>query len=384
MLKKGAKSPLSLLLWPLCLCSLFPDSQNAKCHNVAFLQDMISCGGYMAEQVELLDEDASYRDVMQKFDPFVNRIPEEMQWTENRFSFLMVNITRRCNLACAHCFVGCGPQREEHMSKENLEACLDVCQQRGFDYLDITGGAPEMNPHFEWFIREAAKRGIPTTLRSNLCVLELPEYSHLPELYAELGIAIVASLPHYKQRNSEKQRGSGSFAPTIEIIKKLNDLGYGKGHESVNANGKPLVLNLVFNPAGAIMPPEAGPMESEYKRRLAKDFGIVFDSLFVFTNVPTGRFGKSLLRKGTLDGYMKKLIDAFNPCTVEFMQCRSSVDVGPDGRLYDCEFNQSEGLDLPCLSGSTIADLLDPSIPLRHKIAFANHCYACTAGSGSS
>lgn len=338
----------------------------------------------MSEQDLSVQGETSYLEAMGQFEPFINRVPEELRFTESEFDFLMVDITRKCNLSCTHCFVGCGPHREEHMSKENLEACLDVCQKYGFKYMDVTGGAPEMNPHFEWFIREAASRGIPTTLRTNLCILERPEYSHLPELYAELGITVVASLPHYKERNSEKQRGKGSFSPAIRMLQKLNQLGYGKGDEGKNAQGKKLELNLVFNPAGAIMPPEAGPMEAEYKRRLFKDYEIVFDNLFVFTNIPSGRFAMSLINKGTLAGYMNKLIDAFNPDTVPVMQCRTSLDVGPDGRLYDCEFNQSEGLDLPCISGLTITDLLDHEMPLKRQIAFGNHCYGCTAGAGSS
>ena len=336
----------------------------------------------MPETMQLDEDRLGLQEAMRQFPPFVERVEEEYRWGFDDLDVLQVNITRQCNIACKHCHLECGPNRTEHMTKENLQNCLDVFQQRGFKSLDITGGAPEMNPDFEWFIREAAARNIPTIVRSNLVIHEEEGYQHFPALYAELGINVVASLPHYRERNMEKQRGAGTFMPVIRGLQRLNDLGYGKGEEGRNAHGKLLQLDLVFNPAGTNLPPDQTSMEAEYKRRLAEDFGIVFDNLFVFTNAPGGRFAMALYKKNKLADYMGKLIDAFNPDTVPSMMCRMEYSVAPDGRLFDCDFNQA--VDMPCRDGRTIADLLDPDQPLRRKIVFGNHCYSCTAGAGSS
>lgn len=333
-------------------------------------------------QEALAEWETELADAMREFPPFIDRVDPEYRESLTELDVLQVNITRQCNIACKHCHLQCGPARTEHMSRENLQACLDVFQQRGFKSLDITGGAPEMNPDFEWFIREAANRGIPMIVRSNLCIHEEPGYEHFPEVFAELGVNVVASLPHYRGRNMEKQRGAGTFGPVIRGIQRLNALGYGKGEEGKNDAGQILQLDLVFNPAGIAMPPDQAAMEQEYKRRLLADYGIVFDNLFAFTNAPGGRFAHSLLKANKLDVYMNKLIDAFNPDTVPAMMCRMEFSVAPDGHLYDCDFNQA--VYMPCADGRTIKDLLDPEQPLRRPIVFGNHCYACTAGAGSS
>ena len=316
------------------------------------------------------------------FPPFVERVAPEYRTSNEQLDVLQVNITRQCNIACKHCHLGCGPARSEHMSREHLQQCLEVFEARGFKTLDITGGAPEMNPHFEWFVREAGARNIPMIVRSNLVIHAQPGYEHLPALFAELGVNVVTSLPHYRERNMEKQRGAGTFNPVIDGLLHLNELGYGKGEEGRNAKGQLLQLDLVFNPSGTLMPPDQASMEAEYKRRLGEDFGIVFDNLFTFTNVPLGRFAEALLRAGKLDSYMGKLIGAFNPETVPQMMCRAELSVGPNGCLYDCYFNQALGV--PCADKRMIGDLLDPSQPLKRGICFGNHCYSCTAGAGSS
>ncbi|MDO4183161.1 MAG: arsenosugar biosynthesis radical SAM protein ArsS [Coriobacteriia bacterium] len=328
------------------------------------------------------ETDELVRQGLQSVPPFYELVPEEFRTCNETLTTLQVNITYACNIACKHCHLECSPARTETMSKETLQACLDVFASRGFSSLDITGGAPELNPHFEWFIREAAARNIATIVRSNLCILEQPEFQHLPQLYADLGINVFASLPHYRKRNMEKQRGEGTFDAVIRVMQKLNELGYGKGEEGANANGQKLKLDLVFNPAGAIMPPDQTSMELEYKRRLEADFGVVFDNLYTFTNNPSGRFAAALAKGGKLEAYMKKLAGTFNPCTVEAMMCRDQLSVRWDGALYDCDFNQA--IDLKCKDGRTIFDLLDESQPLKHPIVFCNHCYACCAGAGSS
>jgi radical SAM/Cys-rich protein len=331
---------------------------------------------------EIAERNAELAAALASFPPFVERVAPEYRESLEQLDVLQVNITRQCNIVCKHCHLDCGPSRTEHMSRKHLQQCLDVFELRGFKTLDITGGAPEMNPDFEWFIREAGARGIPMIVRSNLVIHEQAGYEHLPELFAELGVNVVASLPHYRERNMEKQRGAGTFTPVIRGLKRLNELGYGRGEQGRNAKGQLLQLDLVFNPAGIAMPPDQASMEAEYKRRLLDDYGIVFDNLFTFTNAPGGRFGAALLRAGKLDAYMGKLIAAFNPDAVPNMMCRTELSVAPDGSLYDCDFNQATGM--PCADGRTIGDLLDVREPLGRRIVFGNHCYSCTAGAGSS
>lgn len=312
---------------------------------------------------------------LQSFPPFSERVEPEYRFTLDAPSVFQANIGMACNLACKHCHYQCSPARTEEMSKETMQQCLDVFFARGFKTLDITGGAPEMNPNFEWFIREAHRRGASMIVRSNLVILHEPQYAHLPELYAELGVNVVASLPHYTRKTMEKQRGDGTFDQVISMLQRLNGLGYGQGG--------PLQLDLVFNPAGALLPPDQEALEREYKAKLKDDFGITFDNLFAFTNNPIGRFANALQKKNMLGKYLTKLIDAFNPDTVEAMMCRDQISVGWDGNLYDCDFNQALGLRVK--SKLTIADLAaDLTLPLKREIVFGNHCYACTAGAGSS
>ncbi|MDO4289662.1 MAG: arsenosugar biosynthesis radical SAM protein ArsS [Eggerthellaceae bacterium] len=316
-----------------------------------------------------------------EFPPFWQRVGE---WgtTEDALDTLQINIGLKCNLACKHCHVESSPARTEEMTRETLEACLRVYKERGFSVIDITGGAPEMNPHYEWFLREASAAGARVMTRSNLVICQEPGYEHLPELWAELGVVVIASLPHYIKKKVEKQRGADTFDPIIAMLQRLCALGYGKG-EGAGPAGKTLELDLVFNPSGAVLPPDQAALEREYKQKLSADFGIDFDNLFVITNAPGGRFGARLLQTGNMERYMNTLIDAFNPDTLPAMMCRTQLSVSWDGGLYDCDFNQA--VDMPCRSGLNIVDLAnDPSIPLKRDIVFGNHCYSCCAGAGSS
>ena len=335
-----------------------------------------------SQDAELNDEIKRAMDAYPAFAEKIEEVDPGCQFGHDALETLQVNVTRQCNLSCKHCHLECSPVRTECMSQETMQACLDVFTSRGFKSLDVTGGAPEMNPHLEWFLREAVTRDIPVMLRSNICIHEQDEYKHFPQLYADLGINVVASLPHYKKLNMERQRGADTFDAVIRGLQRLNSLGYGKGEAGANAEGKVLQLDLVFNPAGLALPPAQATMEAEYKRRLRADFGIEFDNLFAIANNPCGRFAKALYKKNKLVTYMNKLIGGFNAATVPNMMCRSEVSVAPDGTVYDCDFNQAQGL--PCASGWKIADLLDKNVPLRRKITFGNHCYACTAGAGSS
>ncbi len=319
--------------------------------------------------------DEEFQSVMDSFPSFYERVDEVTESTVDQLDTMQVNVGRLCNLACRHCHMEAHPGSTDVMSRETWEQCLDVCASRGFKTLDITGGAPEMNPHLEWALREAAARGINTIVRTNLVVMLEEEYAHFAELYAELGVTVFASLPHYTAKTVNKQRGDAVFEGSITMLQKLNALGYGRDEDKV--------LNLVFNPSGAFLPPDQDALEREYKVKLGEDYGIVFNSLFAITNAPGGRFGQQLAKTGNLRGYMQRLVDAFNPDAVEAMMCRFQLSVGWDGRTYDCDFNQA--VDLPCRDGRTIADYAaDATLALKRKIAFANHCYACTAGAGSS
>lgn len=305
---------------------------------------------------------------------FESRIGEEgLKYTEEHLRVMQINVGRLCNLACRHCHVEAGPARTEVMDRSVMEACLRVCREQKVETIDITGGAPEMNPDFEWLVEEACRICGHVIVRTNLVILDEEKYSHLPAFYADHKVEVVCSLPYYRAKEVDRVRGDGTFDTGIQVIRRLNELGYGKG------NG--LVLNMVYNPAGAFFPPEQRAMEKEYKERLGADFGIVFDHLFTITNNPMGRFRTFLEKSGNLEGYMKKLSAAFNAATIPGLMCRSQLSVRYDGKLYDCDFNQAA--DLREEGGRTIFDLEGRPLSKR-KIYFADHCYGCTAGQGSS
>lgn len=313
-------------------------------------------------------------DKVSEITPFVLKIPDRsLIWTD-RMETMQVNVGYMCNLACKHCHLSCGPGRTEIMSKETMKAVLTVVRENpSIKTVDITGGSPEMNPCMEWFIREATELA-HVIVRSNMCVMDDPKYSHFAEVYSECGVEVFASLPYYNKRQLEKQRGQDNFESIIRMLKRFNELGYGR-------EGTGLVLNLVYNPLGAIMPPTQRVIEPQFKHRLDKDFGISFNNLYVITNNPAGRFGEFLERSGNLNSYMKKLADAFNPDTVPSMMCRYQLSVKYDGMLYDCDFNQA--LDMKITTHKSIFDYVGHPLEKR-TIRLANHCYACCAGAGSS
>ena len=286
---------------------------------------------------------------------------------------LQVNVGRLCNLACKHCHVEAGPHRTEVMSREVMGACLKAYKNWGFSTIDITGGAPEMNPNFRWFVEEAVKICGHVIVRSNMVIMLEDGYTDLPDFYAKNKVEVVVSLPHYKAKKTDSQRGANVFERSIEVLRRLNAVGYGKDPE--------LVLNMVYNPTGAFFPPDQTAMEKEYKERLGADYGIVFNNLFTITNNPCGRFGQFLDRSGNLELYMKKLCDAFNPATLEGMMCRFQISVGWDGKVYDCDFNQAMGIEIS--TGENIFEIAEKPYEPR-QIVFDKHCYACTAGAGSS
>ncbi|HHV65445.1 MAG TPA: radical SAM/Cys-rich domain protein [Peptococcaceae bacterium] len=291
----------------------------------------------------------------------------------DHINIMQINIGKVCNLSCKHCHVEAGPQRTEIMSQEIMAQCLQVMNDHQIKTLDITGGAPELNPNHQWLIRQATEINRHVITRCNLTVLNDKNYAHLPEFYAEHKVEVVASLPYYTQKNTDRMRGDGVFQSSIEVLKQLNKLGYGR-------EGSDLKLNLVYNPGGAFLPPAQQGIEADFRRNLLDQYGITFNSLYAIGNFPVGRFLTFLQKSGNLQPYMEKLVAAFNPETVSGVMCRDQISVSWDGYLFDCDFNQM--LNLSC-KPKHISDCKAEDLNGR-EIAVHNHCYACTAGSGSS
>jgi radical SAM/Cys-rich protein len=288
---------------------------------------------------------------------------------------LQVNVGKLCNQTCRHCHVDAGPERREIMARATMEMCLDVLARADIPVLDITGGAPEMNPHFRWFVAEARRLGRHIIDRCNLTILLAPGFDDLPQFLAEQGVEIVASLPCYLAENTDAQRGDGVFERSITALQRLNALGYGQPDSG-------LVLTLVYNPLGPSLPPSQAGLEAAYRRELAVRYGIVFTRLYTITNMPISRFLEDLARTGRHEEYLAKLVAAYNSEAVPGVMCRTTLSVGWDGRLYDCDFNQMLDLDLAPGLPRHIRDF-DAAALSRRSIVTALHCYGCTAGSGS-
>ncbi len=305
---------------------------------------------------------------------FYDRVEDkELLYTKESISTMQINVGKLCNLACKHCHVEAGPNRTEIMTLNTMKDCMEVFRENNFSVLDITGGAPEMNPNLKYLIETANELDKKIMVRSNLVILNDPNYSDLMKFFADNNVEIVCSLPYYTKNDTNRQRGEGVYEESIDVLKKLNDLGYG-----IKDN---LILNLVYNPGGAFLPPAQEAMEREYKIKLDRDWGIKFNNLFSITNNPIGRFGMFLERTDNIQGYMQRLSDSFNEGTVESMMCRDQISIAYDGKLYDCDFNQTLGMTAEGINH--ISNLKGKKITNR-KICVGNHCYACTAGSGSS
>jgi radical SAM/Cys-rich protein len=289
---------------------------------------------------------------------------------------LQVNVGKLCNQTCRHCHVDAGPTRTEIMTRETAELVVDVLRRHHIPNVDITGGAPELNPHFEYLVRESRALGRRVIDRSNLTVFFVEGKQYLPEFLRDHGVEVTASLPCYLEKNVEAQRGKGVYARSIEALQWLNRLGYGRA-------GTGLQLNLVYNPIGPSLPPPQEQLEEDYRRELGERFGIVFNNLYTITNMPISRFLTDLVRHGNYDRYMDLLLEKFNPQTVPGVMCRTMVSVGWDGALYDCDFNQM--LEMPINHGFPrhIREF-DAFLLGRREIRTGAHCFGCTAGSGSS
>ena len=289
---------------------------------------------------------------------------------------LQLNVGKMCNQVCRHCHVDAGPDRQEIMTRETMQLCLNALAQSDITTVDLTGGAPEMNPDFRWLVAELTKLGRKVLVRCNLTIIVAnKKYHDLPEFYRAHGVEVVSSLPSYSADKTDRQRGAGVFADSIRALKMLNAVGYGQADSG-------LVLNLVYNPTGAFLPGAQAGLQQQFKRALAKDFDIVFNDLYAITNIPVSRYLDYLLESGNYAGYMEKLVTAFNPAAAAGVMCRSTISVGWDGQLYDCDFNQM--LDLPVASSARHIRDFDPAALATRAIVVNEHCYGCTAGSGSS
>lgn len=289
---------------------------------------------------------------------------------------LQVNVGRLCNQVCRHCHVDAGPDRREVMSREVMEACLDALRRSEIPTVDITGGAPELNPHFRWFVGEVRALGRRVIDRCNLTIIETPTHADLPEFFAANGVEVMCSLPHYLAGPTERQRGDGVFERSIRALRRLNEVGYGDGRSG-------LTLALVANPVGAFTLGDQALLEAEFREALRARHGVVFDRLYCITNMPISRYLEWLVESGNLEEYVTALAQAFNPAAAAGVMCRTTLSVGWDGALYDCDFNQM--LEMPVRTGghATIFDFDLDALAAR-DIATDRHCFGCTAGAGSS
>ncbi len=288
---------------------------------------------------------------------------------------IQVNIGLRCNLTCRHCHVASGPKRKEEMGWETMGAILDVARRVGAELVDITGGAPEMNPHFRRFVGALSEAGLKVQVRTNLTILLEPGFEDLAEFMRDHGVWLVASLPCYLEDNVDRQRGRGVHAGSIEALRELNRLGYGAREE--------LPLTLVYNPIGPALPPSQTDLELDYRRELDRRFGIRFTRLIAITNMPIGRFWADLRVEKRERDYMDLLRYSFNPGTLGGLMCRHQISVDWDGRLYDCDFNLALKLSVDHGAPDNIRRF-DQSTLARRRIVTGDHCFGCTAGRGSS
>lgn len=338
------------------------------------LQSLKRRGSYLsqaANQIELLEHE-KLRGMR-----FSEKLKENEQFPLQPVSLeiLQVNLGYMCDLTCEHCHVDAGPDRKEIMTIETLTLILQAIDSCNVKTVDLTGGAPEMNPHFKWFVEELSQRNIHVIVRSNLTILvSNKNFRTFPEFMKDHGVEIIASMPCYSKENVDKQRGSGVFNRSIEALKVLNELGYGK------EDG--LDLHLVYNPGGASLPPDQAMLELDYKKRLKEDWGISFNNLYTITNLPISRYLDFLIAAGKYEDYMDTLVNAYNPVAADNVMCKNTLSVDWEGYLYDCDFNQMLQLKVDH-EKKHIRDFDGKSL-LNRDIRIGQHCYGCTAGAGSS
>jgi radical SAM/Cys-rich protein len=310
---------------------------------------------------------------------FAAKIKETNQFPlrPKKLEVLQINLGYMCNQVCSHCHVDAGPDRKEIMTLDTMKQCLDVIHKTAAHTLDLTGGAPEMNPNFRWFVAEASKAGIKDFIvRSNLTIIRAnKKYHDLPEFFKKYNVHVVSSMPHWTRGKTDKQRGDGVFDKSIKVLQELNAVGYG-------IEGSDLKLDLVYNPSGAFLPGDQQALENDFKKALKAEFDIDFHSLFAITNLPISRFLDYLIASENYEDYMISLVDAYNPAAVANVMCTNTLSVSWDGWLYDCDFNQMLNLKVAS-KVKHIADYNEDLLQDRN-IIINQHCYGCTAGAGSS
>ena len=316
-----------------------------------------------------------------KFESFANKVAGlgHHPLKPTQVEIFQINIGKLCNQVCAHCHVDAGPDRkEENMDKATLEKCLEIIAKVDTIHtVDITGGAPEMNPHFKWFVEECSALGKKVINRCNLTIIEAnKKYHSLPDFFKENKVHLISSLPYFSEGKTDAQRGDGVFKASIDALKRLNGVGYG-------IEGSGLLLDLVYNPSGAFLPDDQANLQALFKKKLKSKFDIEFNSLFAITNLPIARFLDYLIQTGNYEEYMEKLVTAFNPMNVEGLMCRNTSSVSRDAYLYDCDFNQMLDLKV-ATSHSQHLDDFDIDALMKRSVVLNQHCYGCTAGAGSS
>ena len=302
-------------------------------------------------------------------------------WTVFRpdtLEVVQINLGKLCNMTCRHCHVDAGPDRtEENMDRATAEACVRLIDQAGVRVVDLTGGAPELNPHFEYIVDACVQRGIHVMDRCNLTILLTRRYQHLPEWFAERGVEVVCSLPHYRELGTDAQRGAGTYTKSLNALRILNQAGYGEGDPR-------RVLTLVANPVGAFLSGQQASLEREWKAALSGQHGVYFDRLLTLNNMPMSRYLEWLLDTGQVESYLHRLVHAFNPGTIAGLMCRNTLSISWDGYLYDCDFNQQLDMVMDLPGRRAHVDDFDLKAWQRHTIRTERHCYGCTAGAGSS
>ncbi|MFT5859991.1 MAG: radical SAM/Cys-rich protein [Flavobacteriaceae bacterium] len=288
-----------------------------------------------------------------------------------------INMGKMCNQVCNHCHVDAGPDRKEIMTRETMLLCLDAIDKTNCSTVDLTGGAPEMNPEFRWFVEQLSSKGKKIIVRCNLTIIVAnKKYNDLPEFFKKHNIEVVSSLPYFTSAKTDAQRGDGVFEKSIKALKMLNEVGYGMPDSD-------LVMDLVYNPSGAFLPPDQASLQADFKKKLKDKFDIEFNELYAITNLPVSRFLEYLVASDNYNGYMEKLVNAYNPSAAENVMCRSTISIGWDGYIFDCDFNQMLDLKVAAKGSQHLSEFNNQAL-IERKIIVNQHCYGCTAGAGSS
>ncbi len=357
-----------------------PTAQRTKNNKMKSTKSLKARGEQLSDTMVQLRVLNGKEIVDSKFPQFGDKLKEEglLPLKPTGIEIFQVNAGKMCNQVCTHCHVDAGPDRKEIMTKETMQSCLDVLKvSPEIKIVDITGGAPEMNPNFRWFVEECFALGKKVIDRCNLTIIRAnPKYYDLPEFLAKNEVEVVSSLPYFSKSRTDSQRGDGVFEKSIEALKMLNEVGYGM-------EGSGLILNLVYNPSGAFLPGSQASLEADFKRQLKRKYDIEFNSLFAITNLPISRFLEYLISSGNYEEYMEKLVNAYNPSAAHNVMCRNTVSIGWDGYLYDCDFNQMLELKVATPKSQHINDF-DIEALKKRNIIVNQHCYGCTAGAGSS